>query len=445
MVLQTNLGANNSPQAAGKAAQESTASIPSETPRQDPQEVTSKQLEDIEISGANEITSIGDLLDDIIKKALDAKASDVHIEPREQDVIVRYRIDGILKDVRQIDKQLEKSLIFKIKVNAKLRTDEHFAPQDGRIRFKFDDKLDTRISIMPTTQGEKVVIRLLTQKGKSFKLEDLGMGPHELGVVQRAYMKPYGSILVSGPTGSGKTTTLYSILQIINSREINITTIEDPVEYEIVGVNHVHINTKAGLTFARGLRSILRQDPNVIMIGEIRDDETAKISTESAMTGHLVLSTIHTNDSVTTIPRLMDMGVDSYLVANTLNVVIAQRLGRKLCEKCKTPYTITQQDLVQLQKIRPDIVALLKPGVKIFKEKGCSECVSGYKGRIGLYEVLEINEPIRKIIMEDAGTDAIFNLARKQGLVLIVEDGVNKLMAGILSMSELLRVTALKE
>ncbi len=395
---------------------------------------------------STEEKGITGMLNDIVLTALNKRASDIHIEPHENSVVVRYRIDGILKDIYTIEKKYEETLVFKIKVNAKLRTDEHFAPQDGRISFNFEDKLDTRISILPTAKGEKVVIRLLTQKGRSFTLKDLGFKEKEYEIVQKAFKKPYGSIFASGPTGSGKTTTLYSILQTLNSRDINITTVEDPVEYEIDGVNHVQVNKKAGLTFSNGLRSILRQDPNVVMIGEIRDSETAKIATNAAMTGHLVLSTIHTNDAVTTIPRLIDMGVEPYLVATTVNVVIAQRLARKIDEQYRSETKLSQEEYDELKIYRPDLASYLKVGETLYVPNVPEGSVdSGYKGRIGLYEVLEINEPIRKIIMAGADTDQIFTQARKQGLKLIVEDGVEKLRAGVISLSELVRVTALKE
>lgn len=394
----------------------------------------------------NEEKGITGMLNDIVLTALNKGASDIHLEPHEANMTVRYRIDGILRDIFTIEKKFQETLVFKIKVNAKLRTDEHFAPQDGRISFPFDDKLDTRISILPTSKGEKVVIRLLTQKGRSFDLKDLGLRDKDLEIVQKAFKKPYGSIFASGPTGSGKTTSLYSILQTLNSRDINITTVEDPVEYEIDGINHVQVNNKAGLTFSNGLRSILRQDPNVIMIGEIRDDETAKIATNAAMTGHLVLSTIHTNDAVTTIPRLIDMDVDPYLVATTVNVVIAQRLARKIDEKYKAQKKLTQEELDDLKIYRPDLAGYLKAGETLYipnVPEGSNE--SGYKGRIGLYEVLEINEEIRRLIMDGADTDKIYEKAREQGLKLIVEDGLDKMRAGIISLDELIRVTALKE
>ncbi|MFQ5492690.1 MAG: GspE/PulE family protein [Candidatus Dojkabacteria bacterium] len=391
--------------------------------------------------------NIIELLDSIVYDALKRKASDIHMEPRENDLVVRYRIDGILQEVLTIDKNLEQALTFKIKVSAKLRTDEHFAPQDGRIRFVFDKKkLDTRISVLPITKGEKVVIRLLTSEGRSFELQDLGLVDKDLEIVQKSFRKPYGMILAVGPTGSGKTTSLYSILKILNSRDVNITTIEDPVEYDLEGVNHIQINTKANLTFATGLRSILRQDPDIIMVGEIRDKETARIAINAALTGHLVLSTLHTNDAVTTIPRLIDMGVEDFLVASTVNVVMAQRLARKLCDECKEEFVLSKRDLEELAKMRPDIASFLKANEKLYHEVGCDKCGdTGFKGRIGLYEVFEMTEEIRRLINDEANTDDIFNQARKQGLTLIVEDGIKKLRAGITSISELIRVTALKE
>ncbi|WKZ30831.1 MAG: GspE/PulE family protein [Candidatus Dojkabacteria bacterium] len=390
---------------------------------------------------------VGTLLEQIVKKALEEKSSDIHIEPREDDVVVRFRVDGLLREVMTIDKKLEQALVFKIKVASRLRTDEHFAPQDGKIRFLFEDlKVDTRVSILPTTKGEKVVFRLLTQQGKAFGLEDLGVVGRDLELVQKSFTKPYGMIIAAGPTGSGKTTTLYSILKILNDPEINITTIEDPVEYDIDGINHVQVNSKANMTFATGLRSLLRQDPDVLMIGEIRDGETARIAINSAMTGHLVLSTIHTNDAITTVPRLVDMGIEPYLVASTINVVIAQRLARKLCESCRAQTTMSPEEHAELAKIRPDIAALIKPGEPHFKAGSCAACGGvGYKGRIGLYEILEMNKPVRDQVNSGASADEIFKTARESGLTLIVEDGIKKVKLGIISIDELQRVTAIRE
>jgi len=391
--------------------------------------------------------SIVKLLDTIVEKAWDFGASDVHIEPKEKLLSVRYRIDGLLRQYYLIDKALEPGLIFKIKVSSKLRTDEHQSPQDGRINFEFKGKkLDTRISIIPTAFGEKIVIRLLSQGAKNLGLEDLGFIGRDYEVVKKSYSMPYGMILAVGPTGSGKTTTLYSILKILNSPQINITTIEDPIEYNIEGVNHIQVNVKANLTFANGLRTVLRQDPDVIMIGEIRDSETAKIAINSAMTGHLVLSTLHTNDAVTTIPRLLNMEVERFLIASTLNVIIAQRLARRLCSNCKKKETLTDSEHAEINKFRPDIAKLIKPGEEIYKEAGCDECSNtGFKGRLGLYEVLEASKKIRELITTGASTDEIFNAARSEGLTTIIEDGVKKVLEGKTSIQEIIRVTALKE
>jgi len=394
--------------------------------------------------------NVGDLLNELVMKALDLKASDIHLEPQEKNMRVRYRVDGMLRVGMEIPKDVIQPLIFKIKIIAKIRTDEHFAPQDGRIRFIIDDQgkyVDSRISILPTSKGEKVVMRLLSNNSATKELAELGMSERDVNVLTKSYSKPYGMILSAGPTGSGKTTTLYTILKNINSVETNISTIEDPVEYDLPGVNHIQVNNKTGLSFAAGLRSLLRQDPNVIMIGEIRDSETAQIATNAALTGHLVLSTIHTNDSVSTIPRLIDMGVEPFLVASTMNIVVAQRLARKICEKCKTTVELTKEDRdILLVKARPDLGALLKDFTAFSKGKGCEECFNtGYNGRVGLYEVLEVTEELRKMISQKASVEEIFALARKNGLRLIVEDGVEKIRLGLTTLDELMRITAVRE
>lgn len=391
--------------------------------------------------------TIGEFLKTIVFQALEMDSSDIHIEPQEKRVVVRFRIDGLLREVLTMDKSLYRTLLFKIKVESKMKTDEHFAPQDGKIQFEYGtNKLDTRISVLPTTRGEKIVMRLLSSEGKTFTLEELGLEDRDLEVVKKSYSKPYGTIFAVGPTGSGKTTTLYSMLKILNSKEVNITTVEDPVEYSIVGVNHVQINPKADLTFANVLRSILRQDPDIIMVGEIRDSETASIAINAAMTGHLVLSTLHTNDAASAIPRLIDMGIEDFLIASTLNVIIAQRLARRLCQQCKKETTITKEEYQELQKMRSDLADLVKEGDKVFKEQGCEKCSSnGFKGRVGLYEVLLINKQIRHIITSGANIDELLDQARKDGMTLIVEDGVKKVKAGMISLNELIRVTAIKE
>ena len=424
--------------------------------------------------------NVSELLDIIVKEAFERKASDIHLEARVgNNLLVRYRIDGMLRDIVTIGNNLEESILFIIKVRAKLRTDIRFAPQDGKILFSvkmpersapppveeekkiqkgevfpapsvLDEevcKIDARISILPVTFGEKVVIRLLSQNNRAFGLADLGFEPDDLAKVEASYREPYGLILSTGPTGSGKTTTLYSILKILNTRNVNITTIEDPVEYNIEGVNHIQINTKSDLTFANGLRSILRQDPNIIMVGEIRDTETARITVNSALTGHLVLSTIHANDAISAIPRLIDMGIEPFLVASTVNIIISQRLARKLCNHCKTDYVIGKDEKHKdMLKLRPDIAKYLNSTEKLFKPNGCSKCDNtGYSGRIGIYEILRTNKEIRDVIITQPTTDSIYAAAKKQGFKLMIEDGILKLKKGVFSVEELMRVVAIKE
>jgi type II secretory ATPase GspE/PulE/Tfp pilus assembly ATPase PilB-like protein len=399
--------------------------------------------------------NVSDLLDILIRNAFDETASDIHIEQKEdKTMLFRYRIDGILHDIFTVNKKIAEDLIFIIKVKAKLRTDVHFAPQDGKIGFVLEKaegekpvKIDARVSIVPITHGEKIVIRLLSQQSRALTLEELGFSKTDLEKVQRSYRHPYGLILSTGPTGSGKTTTLYSILSILNSREVNITTVEEPVEFSITGINHIQINTKVDLTFANGLRSILRQDPNVIMVGEVRDNDTAKITLNAALTGHLVLSTLHANNTISTIPRLLNLGVEPFLLATTLNIIISQRLGRRLCSKCKKEYTLGK-DLVQAEmlKLRPDIAKYLKPTDKLYKAIGCDACKKrGYKGRIGIYELLEITPNIREALAENMNTEALYNLAKKEGFRLMIEDGIEKVKHGDVDISELMKVISIKE
>lgn len=409
--------------------------------------------------------NVSDLLDGVMKDAFLQNASDIHMEPREsKNIQIRYRIDGILHDIFSIDKEVAEDFIFIIKVRAKLRTDIHFSPQDGKIEFKLgkeeekkeskkeeeaesESKIDARISILPTTHGEKVVIRLLVQENKALTLTELGFSEVDLEKVQRSYRKPYGLILSTGPTGSGKTTTLYSILSILNSREVNITTVEDPVEYSIEGVNHIQINSKADLTFANGLRSILRQDPNIVMVGEVRDSETAKITFNAALTGHLVLSTLHANNAIATIPRLLNMGIEPFLLATTVNVIISQRLARRLCQNCKKEYVIGS-DLVQLEmlKVRQDILKYIKPDDKLYKPIGCEKCkFRGYKGRIGIYEVLEVTQKLREALAENMNTEEIYKLAKTENFKLMIEDGLEKLKQGLIDTSEFMKVISITE
>lgn len=390
--------------------------------------------------------SVVRLVDDLLSYAYTNHASDIHIEPDEKKVIIRFRIDGILYDVLSLSKSILNLIVARIKILAKLRTDETRSAQDGKIVTKIEkDKLDIRVSIIPITQGEKVVMRLLASRGKQFTLEELGMNSKDLDTVNKAVHKPYGMILSTGPTGSGKTTTLYALIKILNKREINICTIEDPVEYDLAGVNQIQVNPQTNLTFAMGLRSLLRQDPDVIMVGEIRDAETAGIAVNSAMTGHLVLSTLHTNDSATTLPRMFDMEIEPFLVASTINVIVAQRLLRKICMKCISSYELTQEDINNLRKeinVEKYLDVTKIDQVRLYKGKGCPSCNgSGYSGRIGIFEVLEVVDNIRELILARADADHIKKQAITNGMTTMLEDGFAKAVAGKTTLEEIFRVT----
>jgi type II secretory ATPase GspE/PulE/Tfp pilus assembly ATPase PilB-like protein len=321
------------------------------------------------------------------------------------------------------------------------------AKQENEAKEGLEYDVDARISILPVTHGEKVVIRLLSQANKGYGLKDLGFQEHDLVKLKKAYSEPYGLILATGPTGSGKTTTLYSIIKLLNTRDVNITTIEDPVEYGIEGVNHIQINPKADLTFVNGLRSILRQDPDIIMVGEIRDHETARITVNSALTGHLVLSTLHANDAVSAIPRLLDMGIEPFLIASTVNIIVTQRLARRLCPHCKKEYTVkSDAEHKELLELRQDLQKHIKETDKLCKSVGCKECNNtGYTGRIGIYEILEMNKEIRDIIITNPNSDDILEIARKSGFKSMIEDGIEKLKEGVIDIKELIKVIALKE
>jgi len=387
------------------------------------------------------------LVDLLINYACQDKASDVHIEPLEKDSLVRFRIDGILHDVLYLPKNLHDQIITRIKILSRLRTDEHLSPQDGKMRISLEDEeVDVRVSILPVTEGEKAVLRLLSSKFRKFSLIDLGMNEKDLKKVSAAYSKSYGMILSTGPTGSGKTTSIYAIVKILNTREKNITTIEDPAEYRIKGVNQINVNAKTNLTFANGLRSILRQDPNIIFVGEIRDSETAGIAVNASLTGHLVLSTLHTNDAATALPRLIDMSIEPFLVASTVNVIIAQRLVRKICEICKGTRTITRDEL--LGNLPPEIVDKYigeKNSVTIYQGAGCKIChLTGYSGRIGVFEVLEITKSIRDLIIKRQDADVISQKAIEEGMTTMLDDGLEKVIKGLTTIEEVLRVTKIQ-
>lgn len=400
--------------------------------------------EDLQTKGVKRDMPIAKIVDGVINYGYQDKASDIHIEPQEHQSLVRFRIDGILHDVLILPKSLHDQIVTRIKVLSRLRTDEHMSPQDGKMRLKLDEEdLDIRVSILPLAEGEKVVLRLLASRFRLFSLIDLGMNEVDLKKVNNAYNKSYGMILSTGPTGSGKTTSIYAILKILNTREKNITTIEDPVEYRIKGVNQIQVNPKTDLTFASGLRSILRQDPNVIFVGEIRDNETAGIAVNAALTGHLVLSTLHTNDAATALPRLIDMKVEPFLVASTVNVIIAQRLIRKICEMCKSSVVISRD--VLSNNVTESIVAKhfgTNSEIRIYKGRGCKICHNtGYVGRIGIFEVLEVSKEIKRLITEREDSDVIVKQAVKEGMTTMLDDGLNKVSRGLTTLEEVLRVT----
>ncbi len=396
------------------------------------------------------------VVDTLMEYAVLEKASDIHIEPQETSVIVRYRIDGVLHDVMTLPKVIQAALVARIKVLSNLKIDEHRLPQDGRFKIEKDGyKFSLRVSTIPIFDGEKVVIRLLDESSKAMSLEQLGFLPSQLEVVTRNIKKPHGMLLVTGPTGSGKSTSLYAILSLLNTKSVNISTIEDPVEYRIVGANQMQVNPKIGLTFAMGLRALLRQDPNIIMIGEIRDRETAEEAMHAAMTGHIVLSTLHTNSAAGALPRLMDIGLESYLIASTVNAVMGQRLVRVICPDCKnadkpeTEVVESLRKLFDLDKLlnvikreKPDVKAKKFEELKFFRGHGCEKCNnSGYKGRIGIHEILDVTPEIGDMIVKHATTQEIQEKAETEGMVLMWEDGFIKAIDGITTIEEILRVS----
>lgn len=388
------------------------------------------------------------IVDTILHYAYENKASDVHIEPHEESVVIRFRIDGILHDVVSLPKELHPFIITRIKIMAKLRTDEHRAAQDGRLDFPTEDEqVDVRVSVIPVSDGEKVVMRLLTEKSRQFSLIELGMNESDMHKLELNIRRPHGMILATGPTGSGKTTTLYALLKILNTREVNISTIEDPVEYDIDGVNQIQVDPKTNLTFALGLRSILRQDPDIVMVGEIRDEDTASIAINAAMTGHLVLSTLHTNDAPTTLPRLLDMKIEPFLIASTVNVALAQRLVRKIHRGCIESYIPTPEELAGYASIlgdaRAQSVGFSEKGFRLYRGKGCALCNgTGFEGRVGIFEVLEMTERIRQLIMQRANSDVIRQAAVAEGMNTMLDDGLEKAKRGVTTVEEVLRAAS---
>lgn len=382
------------------------------------------------------------LVDNLIAYAISSRASDIHIEILEDSVLIRFRVDGVLKEIIRVPKEIHAAILARLKLLGSLKLDEHSRPQDGRFRYKLVGELmDIRLAIMPTFYGEKAEMRLLASTERPLSLEELGFFPDHVAIIKKTIKKTYGLILMTGPTGSGKTTTMYSILSMLNKPEVNIVTIEDPVEYDMKYINQTQINPTAGITFASGLREIVRQDPNVIMVGEIRDEETADICVQAALTGHLVLSSLHTNDASTAIPRFIDLKVAPFLLSAVINLIQAQRLVRRICLECISSYIPEESLLSSLKNyLSPDSPVRLPSS--FFKGKGCPACGgTGYKGRIGIFELLDVSDKEREVIVSPHFTlDSLRAEARKSGMITMFEDGLRKVEKGITTPEEVLRV-----
>lgn len=399
-----------------------------------------KTVTSSEISEIIKEAPIAKIVATILEYAVSSRASDVHIEPQEDRVRVRYRIDGILYDRLSLPKSVQEAVISRIKILSDMKIDEHRTPQDGRFNFKVEDKeVDLRISVLPTVFGEKIVMRLLRKSGGVPTLNELGLTGNSLKNLETSILRPHGIIIVCGPTGSGKTTTLYSVLNKLNTTRVNIMTLEDPVEYQIAGINQVQINPAVGLTFATGLRSFLRQDPNIILVGEIRDKETTELAIQAALTGHLVFSTLHTSNAAGALPRLTDLGAETFLLASTMNGILGQRIVRKICAHCKIEYTpppqLVEEVKITLGKLLP------RTALKFYKGKGCEECGdSGYLGRVGIFETLPVSPKIANLVLQNADSSTIEKQAIEEGMITMKQDGYLKVLQGITTVEEVLRV-----
>jgi type IV pilus assembly protein PilB len=385
-----------------------------------------------------------EIITEIFNDAIELRASDIHFEPQDKIVIVRFRVDGVMHEAGRIPKEYYEGVINRIKIEGNMQLDEHFCAQDGAIRYetKSGGMMDIRVSIVPLVDGEKIVLRLLSEYVRTLTLQDLGFSEEYRKIIEIAAHKPFGMILTTGPTGAGKSTTLYALLKMRNHPDVNISTIEDPVEYKIPGINHIQVNAEANLTFANGLRALVRQDPNIILVGEIRDGETASIAVNAALTGHLLFSTLHSNDAATAVPRLLEMGVEPFLLASTLEIVIGQRLIRRICPQCRYSYSMS---LGEAQKLFPgaDKYFVKKDDVRLYKGKGCEACGStGYRGRIGIYEMLVITPEIQTLITRRASSQELNEKGRDEGLKLLFDDGFEKVKAGMTTIEELMRVAA---
>jgi len=394
------------------------------------------------------------IVDAFLKHAILQKASDIHVEPYEKEVVVRYRVDGLLRDVMILPKQVAPGIVARVKILSNLKLDEHRLPQDGRFKVETDDyKISFRVSVLPVYDGEKIVMRLLPEDSKGFTLESLGFLKKQIEILQRNIKEPNGLLLLTGPTGCGKTTTLYTIMDILNVPDVNISTVEDPIEYRMPRINQTQVNPKIGLTFASGLRSLLRQDPDILMVGEIRDSETASLAINAALTGHLVLSTLHTNSAAGSLPRLVDMKVEPFLVASTANCLIAQRLVRMLNPDTKEKYQLSDSEIKSLSgrfELESVLVVLKKEGlagpkatfktIEFYRPKGSPDCPDGYRGRVGIHEVLEVTPAIKELIVGGATAAQLEKQARSDGMVTMLEDGFIKAAQGLTSVEEILRV-----
>jgi general secretion pathway protein E len=399
-------------------------------------EIAEQEVPDLLDAADDDEAPIIRLVNSLFSQAVKERSSDIHIEPFETSMLVRFRVDGVLKEIVKPPKRFQNTILSRVKIMAGLNIAEKRLPQDGRIRLKIAGKdIDVRVSSVPTTYGERIVMRLLDRSSVLRDLDTIGFSPRNYAVISQLITKSHGIILVSGPTGSGKTSTLYGCLAKINSPDLNILTIEDPVEYQLKGIGQVQVNAKIGLTFAGGLRSFLRQDPDVIMVGEIRDKETAEIAVQASLTGHLVLSTVHTNDAPGAVTRLVDMGVEPFLVASSLIGVLAQRLVRTICPKCPEDYVPTAEELRG--------IGLDASKVKVLKRgRGCLHCQqSGYRGRTGIYELMLVDDEVRKLILSNVDSGTLKAKAREKGMITLLEDGAEKVLAGITTCEEISRVT----
>jgi type IV pilus assembly protein PilB len=392
-----------------------------------------------DIREATDEAPIIKLVNSVIAQSVDDGASDIHFEPQAKELMIRFRVDGVLHEIMSIPRRMQAGVISRLKIMAELDIAERRVPQDGRIGLIVGGKpIDMRVATLPTVYGEKIVMRLLDKSNVMLDLEDLGFSEKALKRFHKSFTKPYGAILVTGPTGSGKSTTLYAALNILNSPEKNVITVEDPVEYRLTGINQVQVNVRAGMTFAAALRSILRCDPDIVMVGEIRDRETAQIAVESALTGHLVLSTLHTNDAPGALSRLTEMGIEPFLTSSAVDCVLAQRLARRLCTQCREPYTATKE-MLRKNDFPPEVYD--RDDVVLYRAKGCSRCnTTGYKGRLGLYEVMIVSEAIRRLTVERKSADEISRVAAAEGMKSLREDGIDKVLLGMTSVEEIARV-----